>query len=244
MKKRSKYILSLSVLSILFGLLFSIQKGGKVENYSLISLNTLQIMKNEIEESKNQIKNLNKSIDEKNIKLNELRQVIKEDDKSLEKYISEEIELLKLVAGLKDIRGPGIRFTIADNEEKEVLGESIQDDIIHDSEIQIILNDLKNAGAEAISINGERVVYRSEVKCGGPIIRINGRSSANPFVIDVIGEPKLLYSSVTAKESFGWTLKEVYNKKVEVEMIDEIFISKYNWLDSSFKYANPIKEGD
>lgn len=244
MKKKSKYVLSLSILSILFGLLVSIQKEGKVENYSLVSLNTIQIMKNEIEESEMEIENLNKSIDEKSIKLNQLRQMVKEDDDTLEQYIGKEIEALKLLAGLKDIKGPGIRFTIADNQEKEILGDSIQDDIIHDSEIQIILNDLKNAGAEAISINGERVVYRSEVKCGGPIIRINGKSSANPFVIDVIGDPKLLYSSVTAKESFGWTLKEVYNKKVEVEMIDEIFISKYNWLNSSFKYANPIKEGD
>lgn len=244
MKKKSKYIIALSVLSILFGILISYQTGQDVEDYSLVSLSSIQLMKEEIEDSEDEMENLNKLIDEKNEKLGLLKRATEEDDETLEEYLKKEIESIKLVAGLKDIKGPGIRLIIGDNEERQLIGENIQDDIIHDSEVQIILNDLKNAGAEAISINGERLIYRSEVKCGGPIIRINGRSSANPFVIDVIGDPKLLYSSVTAKKSFGWTLKEVYNKKVEVEMQDEIFISEYNWLDSSFKYANPIKEGD
>ena len=244
MKKKTRYIIALSTLSVLFGLLLSLRKGQKVENYSLISLNSLQTMKNDIEDSKNEISSIKNSIEEKTQKLNQLEKITKQDDNQLENYINHEIETMQLISGLKDMKGPGIKFTIADNDEEHIIGENIQDDIIHDSEIQIILNDLKNAGAEAISINGERVIYKSEVKCGGPIIRINGKSSANPFVIEVIGDPKVLYSSVTAKESFGWMLKEVYNKKVEVEMIDEIFISKYNWLDSSFKYANPIKEGD
>lgn len=244
MKKKTRNILALSTLSVLLGLLLSFIKDEKVENYSLISLNSIQSMKKDIGDNRNEIVYLENLIDKKTEKLNDLEKIAKEDDNTLEKYINHEIETIKLISGLKDLKGPGIRFIIADNEDEEIIGESIQDDIIHDSEIQIILNDLKNAGAEAISINGERIIYRSEVKCGGPIIRINGKSSANPFVIEVIGDPNVLYSSVTAKESFGWTLKEVYNKKVEVEMKDEIYISKYNWLDSDFKYADPIKEGD
>lgn len=244
MKSKTKYIITLSILSIFLGFLLSLQTRQKIENYSLLSLDSIDMMKSEIENSKNEIDSLNKLIQEKDVKLNNLKEIIKEDDGILGDYINAEIEQLKLISGLKDIRGPGIRFIIADNEEKQIVGNSIQDDIIHDSEIQILLNEFKNAGAEAISINGERVIYKSEVKCGGPIIRINGKSSANPFVIDIIGEPKTLYSSVTAKESFGWMLKEVYNKKVEVEIKDDILISKYDWLNSSFKYAKPKKEGD
>lgn len=244
MKNKTKYIFALSILSVFFGLLLSLRKGQKIESYSLISLNSIQDMKNEIEDSKKEILNLKDLIDEKSEKLNQLEIIIKEDDDRLKKYINQEIETIKSISGLRDVKGPGIKFLIADNEDEQIIGENIQDDIIHDSEIQIILNDLKNAGAEAISINGERVIYKSEVKCGGPIIRINGKSSANPFIIEVIGNPKVLYSSVTAKGSFGWTLKEVYNKRVEVEIKDDIYISKYNWLDFNFKYAEPIKEGD
>lgn len=244
MQSKSKYILILSGLSLILGLLISTQLGQKLERYNLVSLSSMQMMKNEIEDSKNEIENLNSLIDERTKKLTDLREAIEDNNTTLENYINEEIESLKLIGGTKDTRGPGITIIIGDNEDRSMIGDSIQDDIIHDSEIQIILNDLKNAGAEAISINGERVIYKSEVKCGGPIIRINGKSSANPFVIDVIGNPKLLYSSVTAKESFGWTLKEVYNKKVEVKIKDNIYISKYSWTDSNFKYVSPIKEGD
>ena len=232
------------MLSIIFGLLLSLQNSKETENYSLVSLSSIEMMKNEIEESKSDMENLNQLIDEKNNNLKQLEIAINKNDTALKSYINEEIESIKILAGLKDIKGPGVTIIIGDNEDKQLIGNTIQDDIVHDSEIQIILNDLKNAGAEAISINGERVIYKSEVKCGGPIIRINGKSSANPFVFNVIGDPKTLYSSVTAKNSFGWTLKEVYNKKVEVEIKDEIIISQYNWLNSSFKYANPIKEGD
>ena len=244
MHKRLKYILVLTVLSTILGLLTSTQISQKLERYNLVSLSSIQMMKNEIESSKNEIEDLNNLLEEKTRKLSELKHAIKHSDITLEEYVIEEIEHLKLIGGLKDVRGPGIKVIIGDNENQEIIGNRIQDDIIHDSEIQLILNDLKEAGAEAISINGERVVYKSEVKCGGPIIRINGTSSANPFVIEVIGNPKLLYSSVTAKESFGWTLKEVYNKKVDVEIKEDVSILKYNWANADFKYASPIKEGD
>lgn len=244
MKNKSKYIFILSVLSTILGLLISTQISQKLERYNMVSLGSIEIMKNEIANSENEIEDLNNMIAERATKLTELREAINRDDSTLEEYLSGEIETLKLIGGTKDIRGKGIQISIGDNESKEIIGNSIQDDIIHDSELQIILNDLKNADAEAISINGERVIYRSEVKCGGPIIRINGRSSANPFIINVIGDPKLLYASVTAKESFGWTLKKVYNKKVDVEIKDNIVIPKYNWIESNFRYANPMKEGD
>lgn len=244
MKKKSKNILALSVLSILFGILLSLQKDHKVEDYKLVSLSSIQTMKNDIEDSQDKIECLNKSIYEKNNKLRQLKYFSTKDGNDLELYVEKEIEDLKTIAGLTDVVGPGVEIIISDNEDKEISGENINDDIIHDSEIQIILNDLKTAGAEAISINNQRIIYRSEVKCGGPIIRINETSSANPFTIKVIGEPKSLYSSVTAKESFGWMLKEVYNKNINVEIVDQVFISKYNWLDSGFKYAIPIKEGD
>lgn len=244
MQSKSKHIFLLSVFSAILGLLISIQLSQKLDRYNLVSIGSIQMMKNEIANSKNEIEDLNNMIEEKTIKLGELKDAIKYEDSTQEEYINGEIENLKLIGGMKDIKGSGIQIIIGDNESTEIIGNSIQDDIIHDSELQIILNDLKSAGAEAISINGQRVIYKSEVKCGGPIIRINGRSSANPFIIDVIGDSKLLYASVTAKESFGWTLKEVYNKKVEVETRENIVIPKYNWIDSNFKYANPIKEGD
>lgn len=235
MKKKFKEKVTLSVLSVTLGILLSFQIRQKNNEYNLVSLNSISIVKNKIDNSESEIKNLQRLIREKKLGLNKFKTAIEGDENDIEKYIQKEIESLKLIGGLKNIEGPGIKIVIADNEQKEIVGQSIQDDIIHDSEIQIILNDLKKAGAEAISINGQRVLSKSEVKCGGPIIRINGKSSTNPFVITAIGDPKSLYASINAPHSFGWTLKEVYNKKVETEIVENVLIPKY---------VQDIKEGD
>lgn len=235
MKKSLKHGLILSFPSLILGILLSNQIKQGINNESLISLSSIEAVGNEIENSKHEIESLNKSIEHKKMDLEKLKNAIKGDSGDIEKHVSQEIENLKLIGGLKNIEGPGVRIVIADNEDKEIVGESIQDDIIHDSEIQVILNDLKRAGAEAISINGQRVLSKSEVKCGGPIIRINGKSSINPFVITAIGDPKSLYASINAPQSLGWTLREVFNKRVEVEVKDNVFIPKYMYN---------IEEGD
>lgn len=244
MKKKLKQKLSIGLLSIILGLLLSFQVKQNFENYSLVSLKSIEMVGSEIENSRGKVENLNKLIHEKKRELDRLKEVIEDEDSNIEDYIREEIGVLKTVGGLENIEGPGVRIVIADNEQREIVGQTIHDDIIHDSDIQMILNDLKNAGAEAISINGQRVIFKSEVKCGGPIIRINGKSSTNPFVITAIGDARVLYAAINAPQSFGWTLREVFNKRVEAEIKDKVFIPKYNLNDIKFKYAKSIKEGD
>ena len=66
MNNKSKYILVFFILSIIFGLLLSLQNSKETENYSLVSLSSIEMMKNEIEESKSDMEKLNQLIDEKN----------------------------------------------------------------------------------------------------------------------------------------------------------------------------------
>ncbi len=63
-----------------------------------------------------------------------------------------------------------------DNLSESAFGQEYDLDLIHDIDVLRIINDLRGAGAEAIDINGQRVLAISEIKCGGPIIRVNGRS--------------------------------------------------------------------
>lgn len=46
--------------------------------------------------------------------------------------------------------------------------------LVHDMDIMQVINDIKNSGAEAISINGQRVVDKTEIYCSGAFLRING----------------------------------------------------------------------
>lgn len=235
--------ISLIVLSILLGVLLSMQMKRNITDYDLVSIDSIEIMKNEINNASKEIENLKHLIREKENELREFEEVI-DDNGSAADVLLKEINNVRMLAGLEDVEGPGIRIILADNEDEELVGSDFNDDIIHDLDVLTILNDLRKAGAEAISINGQRVVSSSEIKCGGPIIRINGRSSANPFVITAIGDPKLLSAAINAPHSHGWILREVYKIRVETIAKDNVYVPRYYWTESNFKYAKPIKEGE
>ena len=72
--------------------------------------------------------------------------------------------------------------------------EDINDYVVHDEDLRSVVNELYNAGAEAISINGQRLVNTSAITCSGTVITINGIKLNSPFVISAIGNPESLYS--------------------------------------------------
>jgi uncharacterized protein YlxW (UPF0749 family) len=74
--------------------------------------------------------------------------------------------------------------------------------VIHDADILNIVNELRAAGAEAISINDERVTATSNIRCGGPTINIDGKRHAVPFVIKAIGNPRTLEAGATAPSGY------------------------------------------
>ena len=132
------------------------------------------------------------------------------DDRNIEDILLEDLKYNMTISGRTTLEGPGIQIVMYDNMDTVIEGFDLNDYIIHDVDILNVINDLKIAGAEAISINDQRVISASEIKCGGPIIRINDRSIATPFVIKAIGDPKLLMASVNAPGTYGDTLRSVF----------------------------------
>ena len=78
------------------------------------------------------------------------------------------------IIGLSEVTGPGVTIVVADSEKDSSLVLDSNTLIIHDLDILKIVNELKNAGAEAISINNQRVILTSSIICGGNIISVNG----------------------------------------------------------------------
>lgn len=81
----------------------------------------------------------------------------------------EQITLNNNILGITNLEGQGIEMTITDdpNATKETIGalDDIAYHIIHDADLRAIVNELKNAGAEAISINGQRLVNTTAITC-------------------------------------------------------------------------------
>lgn len=241
MKKDNPKII-LTLFSIIVGIFIATQIKMKLETYAPVTIKSLQATKAEIVSINNEISELNKIIKVKEEELQLLENIAKGDDNIID-ILLKDIEYNKVHSGQRALKGPGIVITMYDNPEERIVGFDINDDVIHDIDILNVLNDLRIAGAEAISINGERVLSTSEIKCGGPIIRINGRSSGTPFTIKAIGDPKLLYASVIAPGTYGDILKNVYQIGFEAEVQDSIVIPAYRGI-YNFKYAKPIGEGD
>ena len=109
-------------------------------------------------------------------------------------------ELGAASAGLTAMQGPGVTITL-DDAPREAGGElpagSRPDDlIIHQSDLQAVVNALWAAGVDAVTIMGERIVATSAVLCVGNTLLLQGRTYSPPFRIDAIGAPDEINSAL------------------------------------------------
>ena len=107
------------------------------------------------------------------------------------------------ISGLTELVGPGVEVIIDDSNRDLSLWEDVNDVLVHDSDVLLILNDLLAAGAEAISLNGHRIVHTSAVSCGGYIVHVNGVPAAKPFRIQAIGDPAVLSAAMLPPIAMG-----------------------------------------
>lgn len=242
MVKKENPKIILGIFSVIIGIFVATQIKMNLETYAPVTIKSLQNTKTEIIAINNEISELNKVIKVKEEELKLLENIAKGDDNIIDVLV-EDIKYNKIHSGLSPLEGPGIKIIMYDNPEERDLGFNLNDDLIHDIDILTIINDLRIAGAEAISINGERVVSNSEIKCAGPTIRINGRSSGTPFVLKAIGDPALLHASVNAPGTYGDILKNVYQVGFETSIEDLISIPAYSKV-LYFRYAKPVGKGD
>lgn len=113
-----------------------------------------------------------------------------------------ELNMIKKFYGNSDVEGPGIKITINDNIKSQYLSDDdIYNSTTHNTDLLYSVADLRNAGAEAISINGQRILSTTSITCEGPTIEINSENIIPPFEILAIGDPDALFYAVSSQES-------------------------------------------
>ena len=153
------------------------------------------------------------------------------------------LKIANAIIGTTDVEGQGIILTVEDN--KNVTNEtiSIMDNIsnylIHDSDLLTLVNELKNAGAEAISINDERITNQSSITCDGNVILINGNKVGSPFTIRAIGSQEALMGAIKRPGGFLEELEE-FGLVSSVKKQSKIRINKFNGI-VDFKYIRNSK---
>ncbi len=108
--------------------------------------------------------------------------------------LAEEAETLRVLLGELPGSGQGVSITLEDHNYNS--SSNPNDYIVHESHVFSVINELKIAGAEAISINGQRLQAHSYISCNGPVITIDGNQYPAPFVIEAVGNGETLLSAL------------------------------------------------
>jgi len=144
----------------------------------------------------------------------------KQSNEETEKLINTELEQVNMTLGKTDVEGEGIEIIIRESENEEI-SQINADDLL------VIVNSLKLSGAEAISINEERIINMSDiVMINDTFIKVNGQRILAPYVIKGIGNQTYLESALLGNGGYVDELKKI-GHNIAIEKENKIKIVKY-----------------
>ena len=223
-KLKISIVLGIMCFALTFGIFLQIKtvenNNAKVsQNYEENNLRA------EVLKFKEKYDNRSKELEKLEKELEEERKKATQNNTELE---NSEIQINKAnkMIGLSEVKGPGVIVTLKDSTLNPANAFNISDLLVHDLDILSVINELKNAGAEAISINDQRIVSTTAISCEGNVININKVKVGAPFVIKAIGLPE----SLSALERPGGYLEilKKYSIEANLEKSNEITIPKYS----------------
>lgn len=170
-------------------------------------------------------------LEETNVKLQEYKQK-REANEEASELLDKELMQARIIAGLTDVKGNGVIITYTDDVNSEI-GK------IKDRDLIELVNELRLAGAEAISINDQRITNMSDIMnidvYGEIFILVNRKRVTSPYTIKAIGDPKSLESALTTK-TIGFVTR---HDNATVQRENNITINKYNG-DIKVKYSKEV----
>lgn len=166
-------------------------------------------------------------------KINEYQEKMNSNEQASE-LLEKELEQTNLLVGRTDVIGEGVIITIQDNEQKS----------IEASDLRTLINELKLAGAEAISINDARVVNMTEIVDVNNYILVNEDRIVSPYVVKAIGNQTYLSSALSLKNSGFIDTYQKNGKTVEMVQEKNIVINAYHSRKNQFqfRYAKEVEE--
>ena len=150
------------------------------------------------------------------------------------KQAREQADGLRAPAGFTALRGPGLTVTLNDSPRRRAdLGPNAPDNddlVVHQADVQAVVNALWAGDAEAMSIMDVRVISTSAVRCVGNTLLLHGQVFSPPFKITAIGEPTAMHRALESAEGvqqfrdavadFGLGYTETVERNVTVREYD------------------------
>lgn len=217
------YKVSITLICIILGMLLVAQ----FRITKTIQENSVSYQR--IEDLSNRLKQTEKEKSALNAELKNLRTRLQHGDDA------KELLPLKMKAGLLQVKGQGVIVTLDDSKVAKKPIENHNLYLIHDEDLLKIINELRAAGAEALSINEQRLIGTSEIRCAGPTVSVNNIRSAPPYIIKAIGNPKTLDAALKMRGGVVDTLK-FWGIHANIQIEKELSVPAYTG-GFRFEYA-------
>lgn len=242
MQSLKKYHIPLTITSFLLGLLLSVSfyTKGRIETSQPRSTELVEV----VEKLQQDRVQLQKTLQSLRQEASQFERNAAAADGLLSDYTRQETQFKKL-SGLTEEKGDGLAIVLADATTIPSNADP-NDYIVHNTDLQAIVNALWAGGAKAISINGERLVGTSAIRCAGNTILVNSNLVGSPYQITAIGEIKRLNDFLFKDESANVFFKNSASELgivVELRESADIVIPPYKG-GFGVEFAKILKQED
>lgn len=151
--------------------------------------------------------------------------------KALEKHGGDQGQLVALLAGATAVKGPGVKLVVDDAKDTDQGGGGPRETSgftdtgrVRDRDMQRVVNGLWQSGAEAISINGQRLTALSAIRAAGDAILVDNKPLVPPYTVLAVGDGKRLSTAFedSADGQYLRALKDTFDIRTSMSVQDEV----------------------
>lgn len=223
--KKGKIAVTVTILIACFALTLVMSMQFKIVNETdITSIENMREseLETELANWKSKYEDADKQYQETTSKIEEYQKT-KESNDETSNVMNDELNQINMSLGKTDVEGKGIVITIKDSTEEDKTN-------INASNLLVIVNSLKLAGAEAISINDQRIINMSDIVDinaeYSSFIKINGERILSPYTIKAIGDPTYMESSLVGNGGAVDTLRKT-GQDITIDKPNNVKILKY-----------------
>lgn len=177
----------------------------------------------------------------------EVAALVKASNERNDNRYNRRIERLEDPTGFTARSGAAVTVTLTDAPESVIdtatTSEQMNDMVVHQQDIQAVVNAMWRAGAEAVTIQGKRIIATTGIKCSGNTVQLQGLPYSPPYVITAIGDQLDIYAEVQSDDYVELYRKDSANPEIavgfEMELVDHATAPAYD-IPVNLTYAVPL----
>ncbi|WP_425446990.1 DUF881 domain-containing protein [Dethiothermospora halolimnae] len=239
--KNLKNKLAITIVCIILGIIIAIQfktVRKTVGEDNIIPTQRAEQLAVELKKLKEEKKNLLKELEDVENKVEQYEKG-EADKNDYVQNLSDKLKKYRMLGGYEPVDGPGVIVTLNDPNLEAEFSDGTSTLVNRYEFILQIISNLNAAGAEAISINGQRYTGYTEIEPAAQHLMINGTSTDLPVEIKAIGNPQNLENSLRLYRGAVWYMENEYYIQVDIEKEENVEIPKYTKI-KEFRYAETM----